>query len=350
MLASRTETILKSIVEQYISKATPVPSQSITNEYDLGISPATIRNEMACLEHEGYITRPHPSAGSIPSDKGYRHYVESLDDIKLPLTEQRLVSHLFHQVEKELEGWLNLAATLIAQMVQNVVVITIPKPQACQFKHLELVSLQDYSVLIILVFSGAKVRQQLTTFAQIISQSELTAIAHKLSVAYSGLTNSQILAKSRGLSSIEQQITDYLVKIMETEDDREYEVHYLDGWHFMLNQPEFARNQQLLTLMELVEQRNLLRSIVPPELTSDRVQVIIGKENKVEAIHNYSVVIKQYGLPEEAVGTVSVIGPTRMPYAHTMATVGYLSSVLSQLAAKLYGREISIEQEPNASN
>ena len=341
MLLPRTETILKSIVGQYIIKATPVPSQNITHDYELGISAATIRNEMAYLEHEGYIIRSHPSAGSIPSDKGYRRYVESLGDVKLPLAEQRLVSHLFHQVEKELNEWLNLAATLIAQMVQNVAVITMPKPAACQFKHLELVSLQHSLALVILVLSGAKVRQQLITFDQIISQPELTTIANKLSAAYSGLTGSQILAKDTRLSSTEQQTTDCLVKVMEAEDDRAHEEQYLDGLHFMLNQPEFAHNQRMLSLMELVEQRSLLKSIVPPGLTS-RVQVIIGKENKTEAIHDYSVVLSQYGLPREAVGTIGVIGPTRMPYARTIATVGYLSSVLSGLEAKLYGKEMPI--------
>ena len=112
MLSLRATSILKSIVGQYITKAAPVPSQSITSDYKLGVSAATIRNEMAHLEQEGYITRPHPSAGSIPADKGYRCYVESLGDMKLPLAEQLLVSHLFHLVERELDEWLNLAATL----------------------------------------------------------------------------------------------------------------------------------------------------------------------------------------------------------------------------------------------
>lgn len=349
MLSARTETILKSIVGQYITKAVPVPSQSITYDCELGVSAATIRNEMAYLEQEGYITRSHHSAGSIPSDKGYRCYVESLGDIKLPLAEQRLISHLFHQVEKELNEWLNLAATLIAQMVQNAAVVTMTKPEACQFKRLELVSLQDSMALVILVLSGANVRQQLITFDQIISQAELTAIANKLSAAYSGLTSSQILTKGTELSPTEQQMTDCLVKVMETEDNQEYEELYLDGLHFILNQPEFTRSQRMLSLLELVEQRNLLRSIIPPKLTSEGVQVIIGKENKTEAIHDYSVVISQYGLPKEAVGTIGVIGPTRMPYARTIATVGYLSSVLSGLAAKLYGRETPAEPNLNAT-
>ncbi|MFC1985506.1 heat-inducible transcriptional repressor HrcA [Chloroflexota bacterium] len=351
MLSPRTETILKSIVGQYIIKARPVPSQSITNDCDLEVSAATIRNEVAHLEQEGYITRPHHSAGTIPSDKGYRCYVDSLGDIKLPLAEQRLVSHLFHQVEKEVEEWLHLTATLIAQMVQNVAIVTMPKSQACQFKHLELVSLQDSMALLVLVLSGAKIRQQLTVFDQVLSQPELTAIANKLSANYSGLTVSQILAEDMELSSAKQRVTDCLVKVMEDEDNQEYEEPCLDGLHLTLNQPEFTRNRRIaLTLMELVEQRDLLRSIIPPKPTGNRVQVIIGSENKADAIHDCSVVMRRYGLLNEAVGTIGVIGPTRMPYARAIATVGYLSSVLSELAAKLYGSKVSPELNQDATN
>jgi len=342
VLTARTGTILRSIVEQYIVRATPVSSQSITNDYELGVSAATIRNEMAHLEQESYITRLHPSAGSIPSDKGYRYYVETLRDIQLPLAEQRLINHLFHQVERELEEWLNLAATLIAQLVQNVAVVTMPKPVACQFKHLELVTLHNSLALLVLVLRGAKAKQQLITFTQVISQSELTIIANKLNTAYSGLTGSQILAKGTGLSPVEQGVTDCLLKIMEAEDEQEYEEPSLDGLHFILNQPEFTHSHRMLSLMELVEHRDLLRSIVPSGLTNQGVQVVIGKENRAEVIHDYSVVISQYGLLQEAVGTISVVGPTRMPYARAISTVDYVSSVLSRLVAELYGRETPI--------
>jgi len=339
MLPPRTETILKSIVEQYITRAIPVPSQSIINDYELGVSAATIRNEMAHLEQEGYITRRHPSAGSIPSDKGYRYYVESLTDIKLPLAEQRLISHLFHQVETELVEWLSLAATVIARLAQNLVIVTTPKSVDCQFKHLELVALQDLLALVILVLRGARVKQQLITFDQVISQPGLTAIANKLNIAYSGLSRQQILAKVMGLSPTEQQVTDCLLKIMEAEDEQGYEEPYLNGLHFMLSQPEFAHSQRMLALMELAEHRNLMRIIVPQGLSSRWVQVVIGKENKAEVIHDYSVVISRYGLPEEAEGTIGVLGPTRMPYAHTISVVSYLSTVLSGLMAELYGKE-----------
>lgn len=339
MLSTRTEAILKHIVEHYIDETVPVPSQSIANDSALRVSPATIRNEMAYLEQEGYIIRPHTSAGSIPSDKGYRCYVQSLENIKLPLSEQRLISHLFHQVEKEIEEWLSLAATLLARLVQNVAVVTTPKSVDCKFKHMELVALQDSLALAVLVLHGAKVKQKLITFEQFISQPRLTAIANKLNHPYSGLTSRQILAKDTALSPTEQQITKHLIEMMQAEDRREYEEPCLGGLHFTLNQPEFAHSDRMRPLIELVEHRNLLKSIVPTGLSRYGVHVVIGKENKAEVIHNYSVVISQYGLPDEATGTIGVVGPTRMPYAHTIPTVDYVSSVLSGLVAGLYGRE-----------
>jgi len=339
MLPTRTDRILKFIVTQYIARAIPVPSQLITDECGLGISSATIRNEMAYLEEEGYIIRPHTSAGGTPADKGYRYYVDSLSDIRLPLAEQCLISHLFHQVEGKVEEWLSLATTLIAQLAQNVAVVSPPKPAGCQFKHLELVSVQDSLALVILVLRGAIVKQQLIVFAQILSKAELTVMANRLNSAYSDLTHPQIIAKGIELSPAEQQITECVTEMIQAEDEREYEEPYLDGWHFMVNQPEFTNSRRMLGLMELVEQRSLLRAITPPELTSRGVRVIIGNENKAEVIRDYSVIISRYGLLNEAAGTVGVVGPTRMPYARAISAVSYLSLVLSELIAELYGRK-----------
>jgi len=339
VLSHRGEAILKSIVSQYIARAVPVPSQSLIDNDELAVSSATIRNEMAHLEEEGYITRPHPSAGSIPSDKGYRYYVETLGDIRLPSAQQLLIRHSFHQVEGELEQWLSLAATLTAQLAQNVAIVAMPRAANFRFKHLEVIALQEELALIIVVLHGARLRQQLITFEQVIAQSELTKMANKLNAAYSDLTRPEILAKKVELSSTEEQLRNCLLKIMQAEDKQESERSYLDGLHFALNQPEFHEAQRLLTLMELVECRRLLRTITPEEIASQGVQVIIGKENKADSIQNCSVVISRYGLPEEAVGTIGVVGPTRMPYARTISVVSYLSLVLSQLVAELYGRK-----------
>ena len=121
----------------------------------------------------------------------------------------------------------------------------------------------------------------------------------------------------------------------------QYDEPYLDGLHFIVDQPEFTYTHRLQELMQVVEQGNLLQVIIPPKLNAQEVMVIIGRENEVEAIHDCSVVISLYGLRDEAVGTIGVIGPTRMPYAHTISVVSYLSTLLSGLVAELYGRKQS---------
>ncbi len=339
MLSVRTSTILKHIVEQYIEKIVPVPSLSVANNSALGLSPATIRNEMAYLEQEGYIFRPHTSAGSVPSDRGYRYYVASLKDIKLSAAEQRLINHLFHQVEREIDDWLGLAATLLAQLVKNVAVVSTPRPVDSKFKHIELVALRDSLALMVLVLIGAKIKEKLITFDQVVLQPRLSIIANRLNAAYSGLTRRQISGKNIKLAATEQQITDHLLRMMQAEDEQEHEETRLDGWHFILGQPEFTRSDRMQPLMELVENRSLLKSIVPQGLNEYGVKVVIGKENKEKAIQNYSVVICRYGLPDAATGTIGVVGPTRMPYARTISTVDYISSVLSELVAGLFGGE-----------
>jgi len=344
MLSDRAEAILKTIVGQYITKAKPVASQSLINDYEMRVSSATVRNDMAQLEEQGYVTRCHPSAGAVPSDKGYRYYVESLRDTKLPSTEQRLIHHLFHQVEREMEEWLKLTANLTARLAQNMAIVTTPKSTRCRFKRVELISLQDKMALFILILEGAKIKQQLLTFEEATSQPKLTAIANQLNDTCSGLTGDAIaktMDKDEGAkpSAVRRQVTECLTKTMHAEDEQENEEIFFNGLHFMLNQPEFTGTRRVLPLMEMVDHRNLLRIISPQGLSGYEVRVIIGKENKAEAIQDYSIVISRYGIPDQAAGTIGIIGPTRMPYARTISSISYLSSLLSGLVAELYGKE-----------
>jgi heat-inducible transcriptional repressor len=339
MVNERSGRILNYIVRRYITEAVPVPSQAVADKADLGVSPATIRNEMAQLEQDGYLIRPHTSAGCIPSDKGYRYYVESIENIALPREEQYLISHTFHQVEKEVEAWLSLTASLLARLTQNVAVVSLPKAMDCKLKHLELISVQDARALMVVVLEGATVKQKLITFDEAVTQTDLTAISNKLNNAYGGMTRQEITKNNMELTALEKKASEHLMEMMQTEDSKEYQEPYLEGWHFMLDKPEFSQGTQMRQLMELVERRGLLKVIVPENLSAPGVQVIIGKENQYEGIQNCSVVICRYGLPEEASGTLAVVGPTRMPYSHTIPTVYYLSSVLNQLIGGLYGSE-----------
>jgi heat-inducible transcriptional repressor len=298
---------------------------------------------MAYLEREGYLIRPHTSAGCIPSDKGYRHYVESIENASLPRDEQRLISHTFHQVEREVEVWSRLTATLLARLVQNVAVVSVPRSADCKLQHMELIALQDSRALLVVVLHGAKVKETLITFDRDVSQPTMATTSSKLNAACSGLTAKQISAKKIELSPLEEQAKKHLIEIMRAEDRLEYEEPYLEGWNFILNQPEFAESERMRNLIELVERRSLLKVIIPTKLTEHGVHVIIGKENKNEAIQNCSVVLCRYGLPEEASGTIAVVGPTRMPYSRTIPTVYYLSTVLGKLVAGLYGKDIQTD-------
>jgi heat-inducible transcriptional repressor len=339
VLSPRQQKILENIIAQYISRARPVPSQSIINDPKLGVSSATIRNEMARLEEEGYILRPHTSSGSVPTDKGYRLYVENIGETRLPLAEQEQLRQVFSRIEGELDEWLNLAASLMAGMVQNTAMVSAPKSPSCFFKHVEMVSVQDMLILIVLVLNGARVRQQILSVDASVSQDTLTLISTKLSALYSGLSAQEIGALAVKLNPLEKKIVDNIVRIIEAEEDEERGQPYVDGLHFLFSQPEFVNDRRLaLSLMELIEGGGLLRKIVPPELDGNKVRVIIGRENRAEPIHDYSVILGRYGTPQ-ASGTVGIIGPTRMPYARAIATVGFVTSIMSRLVDELYSGE-----------
>src|SRR4030043_78334 len=188
MITARSGKLLSYIEKQYITGAVPVASQIIADKTDLGVSPATIRSEMANLEKEGYLIRPHTSAGCIPSDKGYRHYVEAIEGARLPRDEQRLISHTFHQVEKEVEAWVSLTATLLARLAQNVAVVSLPKSTDCKLKHLELIAVQEARSLVVVVLDGAVVKEKLITFNETVTQPSLAVISTRLNSLYGGLT------------------------------------------------------------------------------------------------------------------------------------------------------------------
>jgi heat-inducible transcriptional repressor len=335
-VAGRREAILRIIVEDYISGTMPVASKSITDRHGLKVSSATIRNDMAYLEQEGYITRPHHSAGGIPAAKAYRYYVESIvEDIELPLAEQYMMYELLKEAKEEIEEWLKLAAALLARFVHNIAIITYPKATQCRLKHLDLVALQDFIALLVLVLYEAKVRQQILSFNERITQDELTRLANKLTSAYAGMSSSEILANTSELSLEEERVTGCLIDMMATEDKLEYGRPYIEGLRLMLDQPEFADSPRTLKILEVLEKEDWLKNLkaVSYQLSANRkgkVKVLIGEENPEVALQDLSVVISQYGIPDKASGVIGVLGPKRMDYARAISSLNCLSTLLSE--------------------
>ena len=334
-LAGRREAILKIIVRDYIAQAVPVASKAIVDRYGLKASPATIRNDMVYLEQEGYVTHPHPSAGSIPTDKAYRYYVASIsEDIGLSPVEQYFIYQLCQETKEEMEQWLKLAATWLARFVRNVAVITSPKATQCRLKYLDLVALQDFMALLILVLYEAKVRRQILSFDRRISQDELTKLANRLTSIYAGMTSSEILANKSELYPEEEQVSECLVKMIAAEDKLEYGKFYLEGLCLMLSQPEFAKAPRILNILEVLEGEDWLRSIFCQELNKGEVKVLIGGENPEPALQDLSLVISQYGIPDKASGIVGVIGPKRMDYPRAISSLSCFQKLLSNSIAE----------------
>src|SRR5919197_1528784 len=174
LLSERRRAILKIIVQERGARAGPAARETVARRYALGVSPATIRNEMVALEEMGYIHQLHTSAGRAPSERGYRFYVEHLmEEPLLAAEEQRTIAHQFHQAHPELGQWLRLAAAVLAQSVHNAAMVTAPRTQKARFKHLELISIQESLALLVAVFDGGTVQQQMFVPAMPATQDDL---------------------------------------------------------------------------------------------------------------------------------------------------------------------------------
>jgi len=341
MLRPRTSSVLNSIVRRYIETAQPVSSSAVLSEIGLNVCSATIRNEMALLEDEGYIGRPHHAAGSVPLDKGYRYYVGNLVHIGLPVVEQMLIKHLFHQVEDEIEEWMELAGSLLAQQVKGLALVTRPAAPSARFKHLELISLQPNLALLVMVLEGARVKQQLVNLEIPMSQQELSVASGKLTERLKGKNVNRIEADAENQEGLEKSVTEAITRLMHAETREGQQESYIDGLPYLLSQPEFSRGDNLGAILTLVEQKRLAKMMNLSGAPGYRVNVVIGQENESRDARDFSLVLSRYGIADEFSGTIGVFGPTRMHYEKAIALVGYLSLIMSKLVAELYGKEVT---------
>ena len=334
-LKARREIILRVIVDEYIRRAMPVASRTIAQDYDLKVSPATIRNDMAYLEGEGYITRPHHSAGGIPTDKAYRYYVESLRrEVDFSGVEQHSIYHPVRKTRDRIEPQIRWAVFFLARFVHNLAIITSPKTSQSHFKHLDLVSLQDFVALLVLVLYRARIRQRFLSFDEAVSQGELTSLANRLNAVYAGMTSDEILAEEPGLSPLEQKVAQVVVDVMEGENRLEYGKPYIEGLYLLLSQPEFSRTSRVVGILELLEKENWLANVLGQQASAGKVEVIIGGENAEEALRDFGLVVGHYGVSTKAGGIVGVIGPKRMDYSRAISSVNSVSTLLSKSVAE----------------
>jgi len=337
MLTERRSRLLSLIISEYVDSAQPVGSETVVRRFDLPFSAATIRNEMARLEEEGYISHPHTSAGRVPSDKGYRYYVEALmEERDLPWEVKQTIRHQFHQAGRDEDEWIQLAAAVLARAVENAAVVTLPRTAESRLKRLELVGIQDNAALLVLVLQQARVKQQVLLFPEPIAQDQLTAIANHLNEAFRLHTAGEIGRSSVQLTQLEWHVANAVRDIMAASDRGGFDEAFLEGVRNVLRKPEFDTGDKMLNLLEVLEQRNLTRLIPFRELSAEGVTVMIGAENETDAMHDYSVVVSPYGTPGGITGAMAVVGPTRMHYSQTITTVRYIAGLLGEMLATFY--------------
>ena len=337
MLTERRARILQLVIREYVDSAVPVGSETLVRKYGLRVSPATIRHEMVSLEDEGYLMQPHTSAGRIPSDKGYRCYVESLmEEEELPHEIQRTIRHQFYQVSGSLEEWAKLAAGIIARWAGNLALVTAPHAPRARLRWLELVEMRPGVVLLVAVLRDGRVHQQTIAVTGELSQEELATIAQRLSGLLGGLSSAQTQREAAKLTPFEEEVRQAVARILEAEDATSYAPAYLEGLRAMLSQPEFAQPATMLGFLELLDEQSLPRLIPFHQAAPGGVAIIIGQENPQDSMRQCSLVVARYGQPSGVTGALGVLGPTRLSYDRATSIVRYMRLLLSELLSAYY--------------
>ncbi len=339
----RSQAILRAVIEEYVTTATPVASQALVERYRLGVSSATVRAVLAELEAAGLLTHPHTSAGRVPTEQGYRFYVESIvDSTPLPPVEQLMIRHQFGQVEYASEHWFRLAATTLASLTRAAGLATPAKPISAHLRHLDLVSISDHTASLILVLREGALKQVLFALDEPAEQHELTNVANYLNELLDGLTAREAertlaaLDPAQPALALPRQVGERVVHALGEFDAAAIEELFSDGLLNVMEAPEFAQSEKLRRVFAALENRAYLAQLIAGVAGSNRVRVFIGHENAAEEMADVSLVLAPYGHPGRAVGVVGVLGPTRMAYPQAIGTVRFVSGLMNELIDHLY--------------
>jgi heat-inducible transcriptional repressor len=331
-LSPRQETILKTILDGYIATAVPVPSEVVTHRHGLGVSAATVRHEMAALEEEGYISRPHLSAGGVPTDKAYRYYVEALATThELPLETKRSMQREFTSVGRDVDEWTKLSARMLAEVASNMALVSMPRTIQTRIRNLQLVYLDEHLVMQVVVLQEARLRKELVPLAEPVSEEDINHVAGKLNNHVKGLSYQEVLDRSIETTPLEKDVLDVALRILQEEDQASFADYIIEGLRHLVDQPEFKGSSQVHDLIEILESRRLAQAILTESPGVGGIRVVIGSENHEDALKPMSLVIAQYGVRNQVFGTISIVGPMRMHYERTIAGVNYFSSLMSQM-------------------
>ncbi|KAB2952294.1 heat-inducible transcription repressor HrcA [Heliorestis acidaminivorans] len=338
----RKQKVLSAIIRDYVSTAEPVGSRTIARKYNLGVSPATIRNEMSDLEELGFIEQPYTSAGRIPSDGGYRYFVdclmerEQLNDSELIVVRESLHDHL------EVNMLMQQATDLLSQMTNYTAVVLSPEVGKTTFRQMQLIPIQPNKAVAVVITSAGIVESKILDIPEFLSATDLKKVARFINRSLMGLSLDKVrMALFRELAEKlkkeEQVLSQALEVIDEALKAEGQERVYLSGTLNIFKQPEFKDVEKIQTLLGILQEQNTVRHILN-ETSKHGINVKIGLENDHQGFRNCSMITATYQVDGETLGVIGLIGPTRMEYSKAMAAVETLTDQLSLVLRKYFRR------------
>lgn len=335
-LDNRKLKILQTIIKTYLETGEPVGSRTISKYTDLNLSSATIRNEMADLEDLGYIIQPHTSAGRIPSDKGYRLYVDMLMAEK----EQEVVEMREQMLEKadKMDKILKQAAKVLATNTNYATMISAPTYNRNKLKFIQLSQVDEHQIIAVIVMEGNIIKNKIVTVEETLNNEIMLKLNMLLNTSLTGLSVEQInlgmIARLKEQAGIHSEvISDVLDAVANTIQPDDMEI-YTSGATNVFKYPELSDNQSAQEIIHAFEEKQQLQQIVTQTLAQEEnhgIQVYIGNETPVQTMKDCSVVTATYELGEGMQGTIGIIGPKRMDYEHVMKTLKTLMTELDEI-------------------
>ena len=339
-LTYRQEEILTRIVQAYSEHPEPISSKYMVENFDLNISSATVRNEMARLEEMGYIYAPHTSAGRVPTAEGFRYFVRRLLQTRsLSLSEQSHISERVGTLQSGMEQWMRRAAALLARTAQSASIVTPPISQTNTFKHVELISIQGRLVLMILVLNSGGVHQRMLTLAEPVPQDILGEAAKRINEMCAGFGARQVRIKGINLPMLEREVAELAAELMDHADNNIARVIYRDGLSQIID--SFSDDEGAQQAIRVLEEQSVLNVLVSELLETlpkvdDDVHVVIAGDGRYDNLNRLSMVLSRYGDANKMSGAIGILGPTHINYGRAISTVRYVSSLMTDMLATLY--------------
>ncbi|MFA4924267.1 MAG: heat-inducible transcriptional repressor HrcA [Ignavibacteriaceae bacterium] len=337
VLNEREKNILHYIIQQFILTASPVGSKNITKKYHIGLSPATVRSIMADLEEEGFINHPHTSAGRMPTDKGYRFYVDSLMELKhLNRIDQRIIKQTFEQQISDAEELLSLTSKLLSNITNQIACVLSPSLEAGILEKVQLVIISSTRLLVVISIKSGLVKTITLEYNTEFDEKEIQSVQRLLNERLSGLRLSEIRAtfyeRFQDIDQKEKPVITLFLDAVDKifTDPKKDEKLFLTGTKNIIKQPEFETASRIQSVIELIEEKEVIVHILEQSSESKKgeVSVSIGREILNMKMEEYSVIKKEYKFGENT-GTLGIVGPKRMEYAKIIAIVDYVSNILT---------------------